>query len=105
MRLCKNLYISKAERFEWPDIEGIQKSKEVFCYGLRDQFGILADGTVVPCCLDSNGIINLGNVFTTPLEQILESPRARALYEGFSRRSPSEEICRTCGFAGRFSVK
>ena len=73
-----------------------------FCYGLRDQLGVLADGTAVPCCLDYEGDIALGNLFTQPLAEILQSERACALREGFSRRCPSEELCRRCGFAARF---
>ena len=70
---------------------------------LRDQLGVLVDGTVVPCCLDHEGDMALGNLFTQPLTKILNSPRACALREGFSRRKPAEELCRRCGFAARFN--
>ena len=70
---------------------------------LRDQLGVLVDGTVVPCCLDHEGDMALGNLFTQPLDEILNSPRACALREGFSRRKPAEELCRRCGFAARFN--
>ena len=72
------------------------------CRGLLDHFGILSDGTVVPCCLDSDGIINLGNVFEEELADILASPRARAIPEGFRRRKAVEDLCRRCGFAQKF---
>ena len=67
-----------------------------------DHFGILCDGTVVPCCLDSDGIINLGNAFEEELADILASPRARAIPEGFRRRKAVEDLCRRCGFAQKF---
>ena len=70
---------------------------------LRDQLGVLCDGTLVPCCLDHEGDIPLGNLFTQPLTEILNSPRAIALREGFSQRKPSEALCRRCGFAARFN--
>ena len=70
---------------------------------LRDQLGVLVDGTVVPCCLDHEGDVALGNLFTQPLTEILTSPRACTLREGFSRRKPAEELCRRCGFAARFN--
>ena len=95
--------LETAEKFAWPDIEQADLSDEVFCYGLRDQFGVLADGTVVPCCLDSDGNIPLGNVHTQPLTEILSSPRAKALYEGFSCRRPTEALCRRCGYAQRYA--
>ena len=70
---------------------------------MRDQRGGLGDCTGVPCCLEHEGDIPLGNLFTQPLTEILTSPRACALREGFSRRKPAEELCRRCGFAARFN--
>lgn len=103
VKLADRVYLETAEKFAWPDIEQADLSDEVFCYGLRDQFGVLADGTVVPCCLDSDGNIPLGNVHTQPLTEILSSPRAKALYEGFSCRRPTEALCRRCGYAQRYA--
>ena len=74
-----------------------------FCMGLRDHVGVLFDGTVVPCCLDADGAIPLGNLFTEELEEILSSPKARAVYDGFSRGRAVNELCRRCGYAERFS--
>lgn len=101
-RLRENLYLERSGRFDWPDL-GARERGTQFCYGLRDQLGVLADGTVVPCCLDHEGDVALGNLFLQPLEEILQSARASALREGFSRRRPSEELCRRCGFAARFN--
>ena len=101
-RLRENLYLERAGKFEWPDLTAQEQGTQ-FCYGLRDQIGVLADGTVVPCCLDHEGDIALGNLFDQPLEEILQSERARALREGFSKRKPAEELCRRCGFASRFN--
>ena len=71
---------------------------------MRDQIAVLSDGTVVPCCLDHEGDLALGNLLGQELEEILASPRARALYDGFSRRRPAEELCRRCGYAARFGT-
>lgn len=101
-RIRKNLYLEWGDRFSWPDKEAAHISDQVYCYGLKDHFGILCDGTVVPCCLDSDGVIALGNVFTQDLEQILSSPRAQAMKRGFSCRKATEELCRRCGYAQRF---
>ena len=73
-----------------------------FCLGLREQAAVLCDGTVVPCCLDHEGDIPLGNLLEQSLEEILSAPRAAALLRGFSDGKPSEELCRRCGFATRF---
>ena len=102
IRVRDKLYIEWGDRFAWPDIAARDMGDEVFCYGLSDHCGILVDGSVVPCCLDGEGTITLGNVFDSPLAEILASPRAQAIKEGFARRHACEELCRRCGYARRF---
>lgn len=101
-KLGEGLFLESASQFDWPDLEAPERGTE-FCHGLRDQIAVLCDGTVVPCCLDHEGDLALGNLLEQELDSILDSPRARALYEGFSRRRPAEELCRRCGYAARFS--
>lgn len=100
--LSPGLFLGKAARFTWPSMEEPRTQEPIFCHGLRSQMAVLSDGTVVPCCLDSRGDIALGNIFQTPLAQIMSGERAQALYKGFSARQPSEELCRRCGYAKRF---
>ena len=100
--LANKVYLEWGEKFDWPDLSAEEGSGGVFCYGLRDQIGVLWDGTVVPCCLDHEGDIPLGNLYAQTLEEILNSPRAKALYDGFSCRKAVEELCRKCGYARRF---
>lgn len=100
-RLGERLYLEQAEKFDWPDLEAPEADTR-FCLGLRDQAAVLVDGTVVPCCLDHEGDIPLGNLFAQELDEILRSPRAVALYDGFSQGKPSEALCRRCGYATRF---
>lgn len=102
IQIQDRLYLEYGERFEWPDMEAQDRGNRVFCYGLRDHFAVLCDGTVVPCCLDHDGDIPLGNIFREDLTQILSSPRAKAMVEGFSCRKAPEELCRKCGYARRF---
>ncbi len=101
-RLAEKVWLDPGDRFDWPDLDLEELGERRFCYGLRDQIGVLCDGTVVPCCLDHEGDIPLGNLFESELDDILNSPRARAIYEGFSRRVAVEPLCRRCGYAGRF---
>lgn len=101
IKLKDRVYLNMAEKFSWPDSSISLISEEVFCHGLRDQIGILLDGTVVPCCLDSEGEITLGNIFKDDLEDIINSKRARDIYEGFSQRRAVEELCKRCGYAKR----
>ncbi len=100
--LKPKLFLGTAARFTWPSMAEPRTEQPIFCHGLRDQMAVLSDGTVIPCCLDSRGDIALGNIFQTPLAQILSGERALALYKGFSSRQPSEELCRRCGYAKRF---
>lgn len=101
-RIGNRVYLEYGDKFDWPDLNGPEYGGNHFCYGLRDQLGVLCDGTVVPCCLDHNGDIALGNLFETDLETILQSPRAIALYHGFSERNAAEPLCLRCGFSQRF---
>lgn len=99
-RLAENLYLEYDRMFEWPECDRSEYGEdEVFCYALRNQIGVLVDGSVVPCCLDHDGSITLGNLFEQSLNEILASPRAKAMYEGFSRHIATEPLCRRCGYA------
>ena len=103
-RIRDKLHLEYGERFEWPDMEACDRGDSVFCYGLKDHFGILCDGRVVPCCLDREGAVTLGNIFDEGVtaEAILSSPRAVAMRKGFTERRATEELCRKCGYARRF---
>ena len=102
-RIGERVYLEYGDKFDWPDLNAPEGSEKVFCYGLRDQLGVLWDGTVVPCCLDHEGDLALGNLLAQDMEQILSSSRAKAIFEGFSHRNAPEELCRKCGYARRFS--
>lgn len=103
IRLRDRVYLELGEKFDWPDLSAPQTGGEIRCYGLKDQLGILWDGTVVPCCLDHEGDIPLGNIFRQELGEILKSPRAEALRKGFQTGNPPEPLCRRCGYATRFA--
>lgn len=102
IKISDKIFLEWGERFQWPDKDAEIKGNKYFCYGLKDQFGILSDGTVVPCCLDSDGVINLGNIFTDDINSILNSKRAIDIVEGFKCGKASEDLCKKCGYAQRF---
>lgn len=102
-RLGERLFLESAEKFDWPGQE-TRGADSQFCHALRRQVAVLCDGTVVPCCLDGEGQLALGNLLREELPDILEKPRARAMLEGFAQRRPSETLCRRCGYARRFNV-
>lgn len=101
--LSDRVFLESGDKFDWPDMSVGDRGEECFCYGLRDQVGVLCDGTVVPCCLDHEGDIALGNLFENSLEEIMSSERARTIRDGFSKRKATEELCRRCGYARRFT--
>lgn len=103
IRIRDKLHIEWGDRFEWPDKTATIHSEDVFCYGLRDHFGILCDGSVVPCCLDSEGDITLGNIFSESIDEILNSPAAITMRESFDKRKAVQDLCRRCGYAQRFT--
>lgn len=96
--LASGVFLEYGEKFEWPDRDGENRPVR-FCMGLRDQIAVLCDGTVVPCCLDADGEIPLGNIFTEELSSLVASERAQALLRGFSEGHAVEKLCKTCGFA------
>ena len=101
-RIRDKLHLEWGDRFAWPDKDAEDMGEDVFCYGLKDHFGILSDGSIVPCCLDADGEITLGNVFIDDVSRVLESDRAKAIVEGFKTRHAPELLCRKCGYARRF---
>lgn len=104
IKIAPNVFLNQDHEFQWPSLQAPEDDGKGFCHALRSQAAILVDGTVVPCCLDGEGVINLGNVNKTPFSEIIEGERANALYDGFTRREAVEEMCRKCGYRQRFGV-
>lgn len=102
-KIKDKLFIDMEPEFKWPDINNKICNTSGTCHGLRQQIGILVDGTVVPCCLDSDGIINLGNIFKDKMEGIINSSRFKAIKQGFFNNKLTEELCMKCEFAGKFN--
>ena len=103
-RIRHKLHLEWGDRFEWPDVECDELGDAVFCHGLGDHFGILVDGRIIPCCLDREGVIELGNAYTDDIKAALSSPRAENMREGFKCKKATEELCRKCGYARRFKI-
>lgn len=102
IKISDRVYLNQDYEFKWPDLKEQEDEGKGFCYGLRNQIAILVNGAVVPCCLDGEGIINLGNINKTRFSEIIESDRAKNIIRGFSRREVVEELCRKCGYRKRF---
>lgn len=104
MRFAPKLHLEYAERFSWPDSEKDDMGRDVFCHGLCDHFGVLVDGSIVPCCLDHEGEMTLGNIFTDDINSVLNGVRANTIRNGFKNKKAEEALCRRCGYARRFKI-
>ncbi len=98
IKVASNLIIDTFHEFIWPDLNNNYYSDYGTCRGLIDHIGILSDGTIVPCCLDSRGVINLGNIYENNLANILNSERVKKMITGFKKYYKCEELCKHCSF-------
>jgi radical SAM protein with 4Fe4S-binding SPASM domain len=103
LKLSERVYLNQDYEFTWPSLTEEEDFSKGYCFGLRNQVAILVDGTVVPCCLDGEGIIKLGNIHENTFADIVTGPRAEAIRLGFSKNQVVEELCRKCGFRKRFN--
>lgn len=100
--LAPRTFLNFDRLFSWPDLQAPDYGPDGTCYGLRKQLAILSDGRVVPCCLDNDGHLNLGNIFTESLASILEKEKSLRIIEDFQNRKINEPLCRRCGYRTRF---
>ena len=97
----KKLFINNFHEFIWPDLNNNTYDENGTCYGLIDHIGILVDGTIIPCCLDSRGEINLGNIYDNSIDEILKTPRVINMINNFKNNKKCEELCKHCKFIER----
>lgn len=104
MKLSDRIYLNQDFEFSWPNISGQEIAKTGRCYGLIQQIGILVDGTVVPCCLDQDGIIDLGNVYEKDFADIVNQQRSNDIINGFKQNKLIEGLCQRCGYVTKFML-
>ena len=98
LKLKDNIFINQDIEFTWPNINKEKIIEKGRCLALKDQIAILVDGTVVPCCLDNDGDIPLGNIFEETMEEILNKPESKKIKRNFENSIITCELCKTCGF-------
>ena len=103
VNIKNRLYLHFDTEFIWPSLDLPVLGTSGTCYGLSSHFGILVDGTVVPCCLDKEAAITLGHVNDSPILSILDSPRAKNMLAGFKQRQLKESLCQRCQYIERFN--
>lgn len=99
VKISSNIYVDKDNEFIWPTVT--EEKSNGYCHALKTHLGILVDGTVVPCCLDASGIINLGSIYTDTLENIMTTERYRMLKKSFQDHKPSEALCASCTYKNK----
>jgi len=99
------VYISKGTEFQWPSLTNDFVSTSGTCYGLRRQIAILSNGDVVPCCLDSEGVIKLGNIFESDFESIVMSEHSKRIRTGFENNKIIEDLCQRCGYRKQYVTR
>ncbi len=104
-RLKNRLYVHFDTEFTWPSLDLPPLGTAGRCHGLSTHFGILVDGTVVPCCLDKEGSIPLGKIQDEPLLDILKSPKAQRILKGFRDGKLVEDLCQRCQYIERFKPR
>lgn len=102
-KIWNRLYLHFDTRFDWPSFLLPHQGTRGRCHGAVNHIGIHADGSVVPCCLDKNAAIRLGNVNEQPLQEILQGERFVNMRNGFLKGVLVEDFCQHCTFINRFS--
>jgi radical SAM protein with 4Fe4S-binding SPASM domain len=102
IRLASKVLVHFDNYFEWPSLNN-KNYGDGTCQGLQSHVAILASGKVVPCCLDCDGIIELGDLHEDTLDEILTSKRAVNMLEGFKEGKAIEELCQKCSYKDRFN--
>ena len=100
--LGKQIFLSLEEQFTWPSLQAPFVSAKGRCLGGEMMIAVLCDGSVVPCCLDSNGDISFGNLFESRLTDLLASDRYRQMMEAKQRQELTEALCKRCAYRTRF---
>lgn len=98
IKLSDNVFLEFDNEFIWPDLNNDYFSEDGSCLGCRSHIGILVDGTVIPCCLDSEGLINLGNIYKQNLDDIINSKKFIDLKNGFLNNKKNNKLCQKCNF-------
>ena len=103
VKLKDKVYLSLDNEFTWPSLNNDYYNEVGYCLGGKSQLAVLSDGTVSICCLDSEGISNLGNIYTDTFEDILNSNKLNNTISNFNNRKCYLDICKNCSYKERFN--
>jgi len=103
IRLDNKILLHFDNYFEWPSMNNPLYGHGT-CQGLSSHIAILANGTVVPCCLDSDGVMALGDLTIDTLDEVIKSKKSKSIIKGFKEGKAVEELCQRCSYKDRFDI-
>ena len=103
IKVKKNLYIDLDKEFTWPNINHPTLSINGTCHAGSIMLAILSNGEITPCCLDSDGLLSIGNIFEESINDCINKPRFTNLVNGFKKRQCVETLCQKCTYRLRFN--
>lgn len=102
-RVKDRVYLHFDSRFNWPDISSPVLGTQGRCHGTVSHLAVHSNGDVVPCCLDKEATIKLGNLSKQSLQEIVSSERYLNMVQGFNSGVLVEDLCQRCEYIQRFN--
>ena len=99
-KLGEGVYLEWGELFDWPTADGSlpDYGPRSHCFAMKDHVAVLCDGRVLPCCIDCDGVMPLGNLNEKPLSDILADVPAQDFLRSLAANHLDYPLCRHCNF-------
>ena len=103
IKLGNKIIIDFRDVFKWNADSASQNSvQKGTCLAIKTHIGILANGVIVPCCIDASGNLPLGNINKISIDSALKTSRAQKMLQGFRQNRLIERFCQHCDYKNRF---
>ncbi|MDY5186207.1 radical SAM/SPASM domain-containing protein [Helicobacter trogontum] len=109
-RLEKNFFLRFHQAFKWhtqqktPKVENTTTWQTYpntpYCLGTIRQLAILANGIVIPCCIDAHAQMPLGDFNVQNFLEILYSKKMKDMQESLRTHKNLPQLCQNCSFRG-----
>jgi radical SAM protein with 4Fe4S-binding SPASM domain len=99
-KLGEGVYLEWGELFDWPTTDGSlpDYGPRSHCFAMKDHVAVLCDGRVLPCCIDCDGVMPLGNLNDKSLSDILTDAPAQDFLRSLTANHLNYPLCRHCNF-------
>ena len=105
IKVKEHVYLSVEDEFTWPSLDNLINEEKTVCLGGKTHLGILSNGNVILCCLDSLGDTTIGNVFENSFEDIINSEVFKKIRDNLANKKYYFELCKKCTYRNRFLKK